>query len=124
MPYLTRRALNMHRYPNGAGTAGFWHKELPNHAPYWLTRWDNPDADPGETRTYLVVDEPAALVWAANFGALEWHAWTSRVEDPNLPTYALVDLDPGDRTTGPTCSCWLGCTGPPSSTSGSRPGRS
>ncbi len=39
------------------------------------------------------------MVWAANYGALEWHAWTSRVEVPNQPTYALVDLDPGERTT-------------------------
>jgi bifunctional non-homologous end joining protein LigD len=99
LPYVTRRALNMHRYPNGAQAKGFWHKELPTHAPAWLPRWDNPDASPGETRTYLVVDEPAALVWAANFGALEWHAWTSRVEAPHRPTYALIDLDPGDRTT-------------------------
>jgi bifunctional non-homologous end joining protein LigD len=99
VPYLTRRALNMHRYPNGVGSAGFWHKELPNHAPSWLSRWDNPDADPDETQTYLVVDEPAAVVWAANFGALEWHAWTSRIEDPQLPTYALFDIDPGDTTT-------------------------
>jgi bifunctional non-homologous end joining protein LigD len=49
-------------------------------------------------RTYLVVDEPAALVWAANFGALEWHAWTSKVDEPQRPTYALIDLDPGDAT--------------------------
>jgi bifunctional non-homologous end joining protein LigD len=98
LPYLARRALNMHRYPDGAGAKGFWHKELPDHAPDWLPRWDNPDADPGETRTYLVVDEPAALVWAANFGALEWHAWTSMVDQPNQPTYAMVDLDPGDST--------------------------
>jgi bifunctional non-homologous end joining protein LigD len=98
VPYLTRRALNMHRYPNGVGTKGFWHKELPTHAPSWLNRWDNPDADPGETVTYLVVDEPAALVWAANFGALEWHPWTSRIEDPSLPTYALFDIDPGEQT--------------------------
>jgi bifunctional non-homologous end joining protein LigD len=98
LPYLTRRALNMHRYPNGAQTKGFWQKELPDHAPDWLPRWENPEADPGETRVYLVVDEPAALVWAANFGALEWHAWTSRVDDPHRPTYALVDLDPGEGT--------------------------
>jgi bifunctional non-homologous end joining protein LigD len=98
LPYLTRRALNMHRYPNGAGTKGFWHKELPDHAPDWLPRWDNPEADPGETQTYLVVDEPAALVWAANFGALEWHAWTSMVDRPHQPTYALIDLDPGNTT--------------------------
>jgi bifunctional non-homologous end joining protein LigD len=98
LPYLTRRALNMHRYPNGAGAKGFWHKELPTHAPEWLPRWDNPEADPGETRTYLVVDEPAALVWAANFGALEWHAWTSTVDHPRQPSYALIDLDPGNTT--------------------------
>ena len=98
LPYLSRRALNMHRFPNGAETKGFWHKELPSHAPDWVPRWDNPEADKGETRTYLVVDEPAALVWAANFGALEWHAWTSRVDHPRQPTYALIDLDPGERT--------------------------
>jgi bifunctional non-homologous end joining protein LigD len=98
LPYLTRRALNLHRYPNGAQAKGFWQKQLPDHAPDWLPRWENPEADPGETRVYLVVDEPAALVWAANFGALEWHAWTSRVDDPHRPTYALVDLDPGERT--------------------------
>jgi bifunctional non-homologous end joining protein LigD len=97
-PYLRRRALNLHRYPNGAQTKGFWHKELPDHAPDWLPRWTNPEADPGETRTYLVVDEPAALVWAANFGALEWHPWTSRVDAPRRPTYALIDLDPGATT--------------------------
>jgi bifunctional non-homologous end joining protein LigD len=101
LPYLRRRALNMHRYPQGAGTKGFWHKEVPSHAPRWLPRWDNPAADPGETKTYLVVDEPAALVWAANFGALEWHAWTSTVDDTDHPTYALIDLDPGERTSWP-----------------------
>ena len=98
LPYLRGRALNMHRFPNGAGTKGFWHKELPTHAPPWLPRWDNPEADRGESRTYLVVDEPAALVWAANFGALEWHPWTSKVDQPHQPSYALIDLDPGDRT--------------------------
>jgi bifunctional non-homologous end joining protein LigD len=98
VPYLTRRPLNMHRYPEGAGSKGFWHKEVPSHAPSWISRWDNEEADPGETQTYVVVDEPATLVWVANFGALEWHAWTSRIEDPHRPTYALFDLDPGPST--------------------------
>ena len=99
LPYLEGRAINLHRYPDGADTKGFWHKELPKHAPDWLPRWDNPEADPGETTTYLVVDEPAALVWAANFGALEWHPWTSRTAAMHEPTYAMIDLDPGERTT-------------------------
>jgi bifunctional non-homologous end joining protein LigD len=98
LPYLQGRALNMHRFPGGADTKGFWHKALPAHAPDWLPRWDNPGADRGEAHTYLVVDEAAALIWAANYGALEWHAWTSRVQAPDSPAYALVDLDPGPQT--------------------------
>jgi bifunctional non-homologous end joining protein LigD len=98
LPYLTGRALNMHRFPGGAGRRGFWQKELPGHAPDWIPRWDNPGADPGEARTYLVVDEAAALVWAANFGALEWHPWTSRTDQPQQPSYALIDIDPGPGT--------------------------
>jgi bifunctional non-homologous end joining protein LigD len=98
LPYLEGRALNMHRFPGGAQTRGFWHKQLPEHTPDWVPRWDNPNADPGESTTYLVVDEPAALVWAANFGALEWHAWTARIDEPLLPTYALIDIDAGADT--------------------------
>ena len=86
------------RFPGGADAPGFWHKQLPEHAPALIPRWDNPAADRGETTTYLVVDEPAALVWAANFGALEWHAWTSRTDSPDLPSYALIDIDPGPAT--------------------------
>lgn len=99
LPYLEGRAINLNRFPDGADTKGFWHKELPGHAPDWLPRWDNPEADKGETKTYLVVDEPAALLWAANFGALEWHPWTSRTSAMHEPTYALIDLDPGEKTT-------------------------
>lgn len=98
VPYLAGRALNMHRYPEGAAEKGFWHKQLPKHAPKWISRWDNPEANEGETTTYLVVDEAATLIWVANFGALEWHPWTSRTDAPHRPTYALFDIDPGSDT--------------------------
>ncbi len=98
MPYLAGRPLNMHRFPGGVDVPGFWHKQLPDHAPDWVPRWDNPEAERGKTTTYLVVDEPAALVWAANFGAIEWHAWTAKVTSPRSPSYALIDIDPGPST--------------------------
>ena len=98
LPYLAGRALNMHRFPGGAQASGFWHKQLPEHAPDWVGRWENPEAKRGHTSTYLVVDEPAALVWAANFGALEWHAWTAPTDRPDQPSYALIDIDPGTET--------------------------
>ncbi len=89
LPYLQRRPLNVHHSSSGAPGA------LPVRAPEWLPRWDNPETG----RTHLVVDEPAALVWAANAGALEWRAWTSQVDRPQQPTYALIDIDPGEKTT-------------------------
>ena len=98
LPYLTARPLNMNRFPGGAGTQGFWNKQLPEHAPDWLPRWHRPGRKAGEADTYLVVDEPAALVWAANYGALEWHAWTARADAPDQPTYVLIDIDPGTGT--------------------------
>ena len=96
LPYLAGRAVNLHRYPDGVGTKGFWHKEAPDYAPWWLRRWRNPDADPGETQTYIVADSAASLAWLANFGALELHPWTSRIDAPDEPTWALFDIDPGD----------------------------
>ncbi|MEJ3657916.1 hypothetical protein WEH80_33620 [Actinomycetes bacterium KLBMP 9759] len=95
LPYLEGRPVNMHRYPDGVDKGGFWHKEVPDHAPEWLTRWYNPDADPGETECYIVPDGLASLVWLANFGAVELHPWTSKLPDVHQPTWALIDVDPG-----------------------------
>jgi bifunctional non-homologous end joining protein LigD len=98
LAYLAGRPVNMHRYPNGVDRAGFWHKEVPDHAPDWLVRWHNPEADPGETECYIVPDGLPALVWLANFGAVELHPWTSRLPDVHQPTWALIDVDPGSRS--------------------------
>ncbi|MBW3611040.1 MAG: ATP-dependent DNA ligase [Actinobacteria bacterium] len=98
LPYLAGRPVNLHRYPDGVDQPGFWHKEVPGHAPRWLNRWRNADAGPGETEWYAVVDDVASLVWMANFGALELHPWTSRLPDVRQPTWALIDIDPGSAS--------------------------
>ena len=99
LPYLEGRPLNLHRYPDGVTRKGFWQKQAPKYAPEWITRWRNEEADPGESTEYLVVDNTAGLAWLANHAAVELHPWTSRLPDVHSPTYALVDLDPGDDTT-------------------------
>jgi bifunctional non-homologous end joining protein LigD len=71
---------------------------VPSYAPEWLTRWRNEEADPGETEWYAVVDSVPALVWMANHGAVELHAWTSKLPDVHQPTWALIDIDPGPRS--------------------------
>jgi bifunctional non-homologous end joining protein LigD len=99
LPYLVDRPLNSHRFPDGVERPGFWHKEVPGHAPKWLRRWRYPGAKPGETQSYLVPDSVAALAWLANYAAVELHAWTSRTNDIDHPTWVLFDIDPGTSTT-------------------------
>jgi bifunctional non-homologous end joining protein LigD len=99
LPYLAGRPVNPHRYPDGVAKQGFWHKAVPGYAPDWLTRFHYDDANEGETEWYAVVDSVPSLVWMANYGAVELNPWTSRVEAPHEPTWALVDIDPGTGTT-------------------------
>ena len=99
LPYLAQRPLNLHRYPEGANHKGFWQKRAPSYTPEWIPRWHNDDADTGETEEYLVADSPPALAWLANHAAVELHPWTSRFPAVDRPTYALIDIDPGDATT-------------------------
>ncbi len=99
VPYLRDRALNMHRFPDGVDRPGFWHKAVPTHAPDWITTWEFERATRGTTRWYFVVDSLPALAWMANFGVIEMHPWTSPCETPDQPSYALIDLDPGETTT-------------------------
>ena len=98
LPYLIDRPVNLHRYPDGVGQPGFWHKEVPHWAPDWLKTWRNPEADAGESEVYFVVDSVPALIWMANYGAVELHAWTSKIPDVHQPTWAFIDIDPGGRS--------------------------
>ena len=98
LPYLHDRPINLHRFPDGIDSKGFWHKARPDHAPDFVGSWRNTEADPGETEIYAVLGNPAALVWAANFGAIELHPWTSTAAHPHRPTWAMIDIDPGTST--------------------------
>src|SRR5690606_25848163 len=44
---------------------------------------------------YCVLNETAAVVWAANLAALELHTPMARASDIESPTMVVFDLDPG-----------------------------
>ncbi len=97
VPHLAGRGLNLQRFPDGIGKAGFWQKDLPGHAPSWIARWTYTGSE--GAKDYVVVDRVATLAWLAQEGAIELHPWTSRTEAPDRPTFALIDIDPGSATT-------------------------
>ena len=99
LPHLAGRPLNMQRFPNGVGGPGFWQKDIPSTAPDWLPRWKEVGVAERDANTHLVPDEVAVLCWLGNQASFEVHAWTGRVDAPDKPTFALVDIDPGEKTT-------------------------
>jgi len=99
LPHLAERPLNLHRYPNGPEAQGFWQKDIPATAPTWLRRWREVGVEEREANEHLIADRVAALAWLGNQAAFEVHAWTSRLDDPSRPTFALIDIDPGEKTT-------------------------
>jgi bifunctional non-homologous end joining protein LigD len=91
LPYLADRALGLHRYPNGVKSKGSWQRAVPKSAPEWLPRWTNPISG----RAEVVAGEPAALVWAAAYGGIEWQASLARTDTWEQPTHVVIDLEPG-----------------------------
>jgi bifunctional non-homologous end joining protein LigD len=100
--HLKDRPLNLQRFPNGAGAPGFWQKDIPETAPKWLTRWRETGVDGRTDRDandHLIADRAATLAWLGNQASFEIHAWTGRLPNPWQPTFAYIDIDPGDTTT-------------------------
>ncbi|KAA9156237.1 DNA ligase D [Amycolatopsis acidicola] len=106
LPHLAGRPVTFLRYPDGVGGGQFFGKNVPSGAPSWLPTVTLPRHRSRETVTYPLLDELAALVWAANLAALELHVpqWTVNVEgEPALPDLLVFDLDPGPGTTIVDC---------------------
>ena len=99
LPHLADRPLNLQRFPDGAEAQGFWQKDLRPTDPRWLMRWKEPGVEARQANTHVVADRTATLCWLGNQAAFEIHAWTSRLTAPDRPTFALIDIDPGEKTT-------------------------
>ena len=99
LPHLAERPLNLHRFPDGADKPGFWQKDLRPTDPKWLRRWREVGVEARQANEHVVADRVGTLCWLGNQAAFEVHAWTSRLDSPFRPTFALIDIDPGTNTT-------------------------
>ncbi|TVR27256.1 MAG: ATP-dependent DNA ligase [Nitriliruptor sp.] len=93
LAHLDGRPVAVKRYPDGLEGQGFFQKNAGSHFPDWLRRQDIPKRD-GGTLDHVVVDEPAALVYLADQGTIEFHPWLSLADDLEHPVELVLDLDP------------------------------
>jgi bifunctional non-homologous end joining protein LigD len=88
LPHLKGRPMTLARFPEGVEGRGWFQTNCPNGRPDWLPVREVPGKN-GQLFQYALLEEPAAILWAANQGALEFHP----AQEPGV---LVFDLDPGE----------------------------
>ncbi len=94
IPVIRDRPLTLKLFPDGIAAAHFYQKDKPDFTPKWIDTWVDRTADREGGIDYILGNNLATLVWLANYTAIEIHPWLSRVDDPDHPDIAIIDLDP------------------------------
>jgi bifunctional non-homologous end joining protein LigD len=95
LPHLAGRPITLKRYPNGVRAPHFYEKDAPKFTPDWVRTFDVQRRE-GGTIHYVVIDDLATLVWAANLANIELHPFLHRAPEIDRPTALVFDLDPGE----------------------------
>jgi bifunctional non-homologous end joining protein LigD len=91
VPHLQGRPLSLKRYPNGIDQDYFFQKDASGF-PEWLHREEL--ADDEESKTRVICDDKASLLYLANLGCIDQNPYMSRLETLEHPDFILIDLDP------------------------------
>lgn len=103
LPHLKNRPLTLKRYPDGVTGQHFYEKDAPSHKPEWVkTATVQRRGRAGEI-DYVLINDLASLVWAANLASLEMHVFLARAPKIQQPTSIVFDLDPGPPATVLDC---------------------
>jgi bifunctional non-homologous end joining protein LigD len=91
IPHLQGRPLSLKRYPNGIDQDYFFQKDASGF-PDWLHREEL--ADDEESKTRVICDDRASLLYLANLGCIDQNPYMSRLGTLEHPDFILIDLDP------------------------------
>lgn len=92
LPVLADRPLSVVRVRPGQD--GFMQKNLPKHAPEWITTVRLWAETSKRDVTYALCNDRRTLLWFANQRAVEYHPTLVRVPDLDRVTHLVLDLDP------------------------------
>ena len=99
IPVIHDRPLTMKLFPDGIAAMHFYQRDKPDFTPRWISHWVDHTADREGGIDYVLGNDLATLVWLANYTAIEIHPWLARVDDPEHPDIAIIDLDPSAGAT-------------------------
>jgi DNA ligase D-like protein (predicted polymerase) len=93
MRALGNRPVTLQRFPDGIAGEEFWTKNPPKGMPDFIhpVMCTYPS---GRKHLQVVVEEPAAVVWAMQMNTVTFHPWPVRTSDVDNPDELRLDLDP------------------------------
>jgi bifunctional non-homologous end joining protein LigD len=97
MPYLKDRPQSLHRFPNGIDGKSFYQKNMAGRLEKWLHTFRRVSTSSLLPKYFLVCHDEAHLLYMINLGCIELHPWHSTVQQPQHPSWCVIDLDPGDH---------------------------
>lgn len=92
LPHVRGRPVSMQRFPDGIDGFGFFHKDVPEHFPRWVSRVEVDKRD--GTVTHAVISNADTLAYLANQGCITPHVWLSRCDRLRSPDRLVLDFDP------------------------------
>ena len=99
IPVIRDRPLTLKPFPDGISGPSFYQKDKPGFTPKWIKSWTDTEADREGGIDYILCNDLATLIWMANYTAIEIHPWLARVDKPDNPDFAMIDLDPATGAT-------------------------
>ncbi|MBP1927977.1 bifunctional non-homologous end joining protein LigD [Methanolinea mesophila] len=94
LPFLSGRPVILNRFPDGIDHQGFFEKNAPRETPDWVTLSAHRSGHTGKVVRYIVCDRLDTLIWLANLAAIELNITLSPANEPEMPDFALFDIDP------------------------------
>ena len=95
LPHILNRPVSLVRCPTGKEEDCFFQRHVFSGMPPEIGIFPSRREDK-EERDYLFVKDAEGYLALAQFGVVEFHPWSCRVDKPERPDRMFFDLDPGD----------------------------
>lgn len=99
LPFLKDRPESLKRNPNGINDIGFFHKDAGENAPAFIKSFQVHSESSNKEIDYIICNDKSTLAYLNNLGCIELNPWHSTMQNPGMPDYMIIDIDPSDENT-------------------------
>lgn len=91
--FLDKRPMVLRPFPRGARGPSFWLQDAPKGVPEFVPTWRRIPPATGRAIDMVVGGDLRSLLWLVQYNVIEMHAWLARLDAPEQPDFAVLELD-------------------------------